>query len=91
MDKEELSQLLGTPYQPQAHRHQPQASRRIGRRVREWLDFVTLIAVLLGGTQLGLIALGIDFTTTIGPVFRTVIYGLIGLSAVYQWCRQRSS
>ena len=54
-----------------------------------WIDRLTLLLVLLGATHLGLLALGIELTTDLAPVARKGIYGLFGVSALWQWSRQR--
>jgi hypothetical protein len=49
---------------------------------------VTLLVVLSGATLLGLIALGIVTAPYMDQRMR-IIYGFVGLSALWQWGRQR--
>ncbi|MBV9062470.1 MAG: DUF378 domain-containing protein [Alphaproteobacteria bacterium] len=81
MERDELEKLLNTKA--------PVFSRQ---RSQLWLgriDLPTLIIVLLGATHLGLLALGVDLVAYLGSEARKPIYAIIGLSALWQWARQR--
>ena len=50
------------------------------------LDWIAFILVVVGGLNWGLVALGfnlVDFLFGAWPVVANVVYGLVGLSAVY--------
>jgi uncharacterized membrane protein YuzA (DUF378 family) len=50
------------------------------------LDLIALILVVVGGLNWGLVALGYNLVTGIfgaWPMLVTVVYALVGLSAVY--------
>ena len=79
MDRGMLEELLGTKVL---------LPRYQGRGVKGWIDLVTLLTVLSGATLWGLIALGIVTPTYVGWQMQ-IIYGFIGLSAIWQWSRQR--
>jgi hypothetical protein len=81
-----LEQLMGTKVVI-AHA-EDDANRAKGRDIKGWFDLVTLLAVLSGATLLGLIALGIVTDLYMDRQMR-IVYGLIGLSALWQWSRQR--
>ena len=51
-----------------------------------WLDWVTFILVVVGALNWGLVALGWNLVDAIfgaGSTLSTIVYGLVGLSAVY--------
>jgi len=51
-----------------------------------WLDWTTLILVIVGGLNWGLQALGWNLVEAIfgaGSTLTNIIYGLVGLSAIY--------
>lgn len=51
-----------------------------------WLDWLTLILVIVGGLNWGLQALGWNLVEAIfvqGSTLTNIIYGLVGLSALY--------
>ena len=51
-----------------------------------WLDWLTLILVIVGGLNWGLVALGWNLVDAIFGVSSTlsgIVYGLVGLSALY--------
>ena len=55
----------------------------------KWLDLITLILIIIGGINWGLVGLfnGFDLIATIfsfAPIITTIIYILVGLSALYQ-------
>lgn len=79
MSRAMLEELLGTKMLLPRYR---------GRGVMGWVDLVTLFAILSGATLWGLIALGIDVPIHEGWQIRG-IYGFIGVSALWQWGRQR--
>jgi hypothetical protein len=83
MNREMLERLLGSKVQPLDHH---------GRGVKGWVDLVTLVAVLSGATLLGIIAMGGGDAMTAylasGWQMR-IVYGFIGLSAIWQWARQQ--
>ena len=80
MDRVELEQLLGT---------RVRWRDSDGRSITKWIDLVTLLMVLSGATLLGLVALGV---ISLDPTWQMrVIYGGIGLSAVWQWSPPNSS
>lgn len=74
-----LEHLLGTKILLPSYRR---------RGITAWIDFITLLAVLSGATILGLVALGIVPAESLDWRIR-IIYGFIGLSALWQWARQR--
>jgi hypothetical protein len=78
MDRDMLEQILGYKLPP---------SSAHGKGVKGWVDLVTLLAVLSGGTLWGLIALGIVPVHLDWPM--RIICGFIGLSTIWQLCRQR--
>jgi uncharacterized membrane protein YuzA (DUF378 family) len=54
------------------------------------VDFITLVLVLLGATHLGLVGLfNVDLVQLLIPGWRNWAYDLIGISALWQWSRQR--
>jgi hypothetical protein len=82
MNRKMLEELLGTEIS--------EIPARDDGRVTRWVDTGTLLAVLSGATFLGLVALAGDPTTSylgLGWQLR-IIYGFIGLSALWQWVRQ---
>jgi len=51
-----------------------------------WLDWVALILVIVGGLNWGLVAFNwnlVDAVFGAGSMLSTVVYGLVGLSALY--------
>jgi len=51
-----------------------------------WLDWLAFILVIVGGLNWGLVALGwnlVDAVFGMGSTLSTIVYGLVGLSAVY--------
>ncbi|MBU6370807.1 MAG: DUF378 domain-containing protein [Patescibacteria group bacterium] len=51
-----------------------------------WLDWLALILVIIGGLNWGLVALGwnlVDAVFGAGSALGGIVYGLVGLSAVY--------
>lgn len=51
-----------------------------------WLDWLTLILVIIGGLNWGLVALGwnlVDAVFGAGSTLSGIVYGLVGLSALY--------
>ena len=51
-----------------------------------WLDWVALILVIIGGINWGLVAFGWNLVDAIfgaGSTFSAIIYGLVGLAALY--------
>jgi uncharacterized membrane protein YuzA (DUF378 family) len=79
MDRETLTQLLG--YAPPSYQQE--------FRLKAIVDFWTLVIVLLGALYLGVVALGYDVADLLAPDHRRWVYGLIGLSAIWQLSRQR--
>jgi len=50
------------------------------------LDWVALVLLVIGGLNWGLVAFGwnlVDALFGVGSMLSTVVYGLVGLSAVY--------
>ena len=50
------------------------------------LDWVALILIIVGGLNWGLVAVGWNLVDAIfgaGSMISTIVYGLVGLSAVY--------
>lgn len=59
------------------------------RTMMREIDALTLVAVLLGATHLGLVGLfGMDILSG-APGLRGAIYAFFGISALWQWGRQR--
>jgi uncharacterized membrane protein YuzA (DUF378 family) len=55
-----------------------------------WLDFPSLILIIAAGIQLGLTAFfGWDAAGSLFGSHAPVVFQLMGLSAVWQLCRQR--
>jgi hypothetical protein len=78
MDRVALEHLLGA---------KTQLPRSKVRSILGWVDVVTLVIVLSGATLWGFVALGV---VNAQPSWQMrAIYGGIGLSAVWQWARQR--
>jgi len=52
---------------------------------KNWLDWVALVLVIIGGLNWGLFAFGYDFVEMIAGTgaFASTIYALVGLSALY--------
>ena len=51
-----------------------------------WLDYIALILVIVGGLNWGLVAFKwnlVDAIFGVGSILSTVVYGLVGLSALY--------
>ena len=51
-----------------------------------WLDWLTLILLIIGGLNWGLVALGwnlVDAVFGTGSTLATLVYVLVGLSALY--------
>lgn len=51
-----------------------------------WLDYVALILVIVGGLNWGLVAFGwnlVDAIFGVGSMLSSVVYGLVGLAALY--------
>ena len=51
-----------------------------------WLDYIALILVIVGGLNWGLVAFGWNLVDAIfgaGSTFSLVVYGLVGLAALY--------
>ncbi len=51
-----------------------------------WLDWLALILVIIGGLNWGLVALNFNLVDAVfgtGSALSTIIYGLVGLSAIY--------
>ncbi len=51
-----------------------------------WLDTIALVLVIVGGLNWGLVALNwnlVDAICGTGSTLSTIVYGLVGLSAVY--------
>jgi len=51
-----------------------------------WLDYIVLILVIVGGLNWGLVAFGwnlVDAIFGVGSILSTIVYGLVGLSALY--------
>ncbi|MBV8776502.1 MAG: hypothetical protein JO032_15695 [Alphaproteobacteria bacterium] len=53
------------------------------------LDRSSLVAALIGASYLGLLACDIDLTSWLSPHARALVFGMVGLSAMWQWKRQR--
>jgi hypothetical protein len=83
INREMLEELLGTEIL-----EIPAGDAR--RSVTHWVDLGTLLAVLSGGTFLGLLALvGDPFASYLGLGWQIrIIYGFIGLSTIWQWVRE---
>lgn len=47
------------------------------------IDWITLILLVIGGLNWGLVAFGLNVVGMIGSSFATIIYVLVGLSALY--------
>jgi uncharacterized membrane protein YuzA (DUF378 family) len=55
-----------------------------------WLDFPSLVLIIAAGIQLGLQALfGWDAAGIIFGSYAPVVFGLMGLSSIWQLSRQR--
>ena len=51
-----------------------------------WLDYVALILVIVGGLNWGLVAVKwnlVDAIFGVGSVLSAVVYGLVGLASLY--------
>jgi uncharacterized protein len=51
-----------------------------------WLDWVALVLVIVGGVNWGLVSFGWNLVDAIfgaGSMLSTIVYGLVGLSALY--------